>query len=297
MRYLFDHPDEFVAAGGLGAVFGTGAGNQTYITTDGGQFHDAVHAYFASPAPLPDSPPFGVVDTPTNGLANVTGALAVTGWALDDVGVQSLEIWRDPVAGEPAGEVFVGHAAFSEGARPDVAAAYPTVPGNTRAGWGYMLLTNMLPNAGNGTYTLHVRALDSDGHQTALGSRTLSCTNAAATKPFGTLDTPAQGGTASGSAFVVFGWALTPQPGTIPTNGSTIWVFVDGVPVGHPVYNQYRSDIATLFPGYANTAGAVGHFTLDTTTLANGVHTIAWSVTDDLGRTEGLGSRYFLVDN
>jgi hypothetical protein len=53
VRYIFNHIDEFVDAGGLGAVFGVGAGNQTYITTDGGQFQDAVTAYFADPYPLP----------------------------------------------------------------------------------------------------------------------------------------------------------------------------------------------------------------------------------------------------
>jgi hypothetical protein len=53
VRYLFSHVAEFVAAGGLGAAFGTGAGNQTYITSDGGQFRNAVHAYYASPTPLP----------------------------------------------------------------------------------------------------------------------------------------------------------------------------------------------------------------------------------------------------
>ncbi|MEZ4339447.1 MAG: hypothetical protein R3B82_22720 [Sandaracinaceae bacterium] len=49
VRYFFDHVDELVAAGGVGAVFGTGAGRQTYITTDGDQFRDAVTSYFASP--------------------------------------------------------------------------------------------------------------------------------------------------------------------------------------------------------------------------------------------------------
>jgi hypothetical protein len=53
VKYIFDHPDEFVAAGGLGVVFGTGAGNQTYIDTDNGQFKTAVAKYFASPTPLP----------------------------------------------------------------------------------------------------------------------------------------------------------------------------------------------------------------------------------------------------
>ena len=53
VRYLFAHTDEFVAAGGFGAVFGTGAGNQTDITSDGGQFKAAVTAYNAKPTPLP----------------------------------------------------------------------------------------------------------------------------------------------------------------------------------------------------------------------------------------------------
>jgi hypothetical protein len=52
VRYLFGHVHEFVAAGGVGAVFGVGAANQTYITTDGNQFKNAVTKYFAAPAPL-----------------------------------------------------------------------------------------------------------------------------------------------------------------------------------------------------------------------------------------------------
>jgi hypothetical protein len=53
VHYIFAHIDEFVAAGGLGAVFGTGAGNQTYIDSDGDQFKKAVTAYFAAPVKLP----------------------------------------------------------------------------------------------------------------------------------------------------------------------------------------------------------------------------------------------------
>lgn len=53
VRYLFAHTDEFVAAGGLGAAFGVGAGNQTYIDSDGGQFQRAVSGYFMKPTPLP----------------------------------------------------------------------------------------------------------------------------------------------------------------------------------------------------------------------------------------------------
>jgi len=53
VKYLFSHVQEFVDAGGLGAVFGTGADDQTFITTDGGQFKNAVTQYFQAPVALP----------------------------------------------------------------------------------------------------------------------------------------------------------------------------------------------------------------------------------------------------
>jgi hypothetical protein len=121
--------------------------------------------------------------------------------------------------------------------------------------------------------------------------------NANAVKPFGTIETPSQGGQAFGSNYINFGWALTPLPNTIPIDGSTITVWVDGVSVGHPVYNQYRADVAALFPNYNNSNGAVGYFYLDTTVYENGVHTIQWTAADDAGNTDGIGSRYFAIRN
>jgi hypothetical protein len=53
VHYVFSHIGELTAAGGLGITFGVGAGNQTYITSDGNQFKDAVTAYFAAPVTLP----------------------------------------------------------------------------------------------------------------------------------------------------------------------------------------------------------------------------------------------------
>jgi hypothetical protein len=53
VHYLFGHIQEFIDAGFAGAAFGVGAGNQTDIFTDGGQFRNAVNSYFAHPVPLP----------------------------------------------------------------------------------------------------------------------------------------------------------------------------------------------------------------------------------------------------
>ena len=244
--------------------------------------------------------PFGSFDIPLDN-SDAVGNIPVSGWALDDIEVVSVKVWRDPVSGEPVhpnGYVFIGDGVFVEGARPDVEPHFPDTPLNYRAGWGYMLLTNFLPNSGNGTFVLHVTATDKEGNTTDLGARTIICDNASAVKPFGTIDTPAQGGETSGNAYVNFGWALTPQPNAIPTDGSTITVWLNSVPLaGHVDYNHYREDIATLFPGYANSNGAVGFYVLDTTAYANGVHNIAWSVTDDAGNTDGIGSRFFAIVN
>jgi len=69
------------------------------------------------------------------------------------------------------------------------------------------------------------------------------------------------------------------------------------VNLGNPVYNIYREDIAALFPGYANSNGAVGYFMLDTTAYTNGVHTIYWTATDTAGNADGIGSRFFTIQN
>src|SRR5262249_60565905 len=82
-----------------------------------------------------------------------------------------------------------------------------------------------------------------------------------------------------------------------PMDGSTIQVFIDGLAVGTVTYNNARPDIQALFPGYANTDGAVGFRFIDTTQLADGVHTIAWVATDNQGATQGIGSRFFTVAN
>ncbi len=249
---------------------------------------------------------FGSFDTPSQNATGISGAVAVTGWALDPVEVSKVDIWRERIGNEPTspnGMVYIGDAVFVPGARPDVESANPNVPMNYRAGWGYLMLTTGLPNnggstgAGNGTYTLHAIAHNASGGQVDLGTKIITVDNAHAARPFGSIDTPAQGATVSGNAYVNFGWALTQKPYCIPVDGSSITVTIDGVVQGHPSYNQTRSDIANSFPGLCNSNGAIGFFYIDTTQLTNGMHTIGWLVYDNQGRGDGIGSRFFNVFN
>ncbi|MCX6559368.1 MAG: hypothetical protein NTZ26_02530, partial [Candidatus Aminicenantes bacterium] len=67
------------------------------------------------------APPFGYFDTPLDGTTGISGSIPVTGWALDDIEVTGVKIYRDPVGAEPAGScIYIGDAVFVEGSRSDV---------------------------------------------------------------------------------------------------------------------------------------------------------------------------------
>src|SRR5258706_7884699 len=108
--------------------------------------------------------PIGSFDTPADNAMGVAGAIPVTGWALDYIEVSKVDIWREPIANEPAGAlIYVGDAVLADGARPDVEASHPFYPLSYRAGWGYQLLTNFLPQ-GHGTFKLHALVDSTTGH-------------------------------------------------------------------------------------------------------------------------------------
>lgn len=309
------------------------------------------------------SGPFGQVDSPIQNAAGVQGSIGFTGWVLDDIQVTQVQIFRNCLGGFDAvncqmvqgqNVVFVGNASFVPGARPDVEAAFPTHPFKNRAGWGYLMLTLMLPHVtnsqpygGQGPITIYAIATDSNGNKQILGRTSntadvtptsMTMTNDTIAVPFGGIDTPTQGQTISG-VFHNFGWALTPDSNTIggeggdilmPTNGSTMVVYIDALPVGTVAYNQCRGSVGNPVPGgifcnddvanifgnataqpplttrlsnptkYRNLdaeRGAIGAYTFNTAALSNGLHTIQWGVTDSAARGAGLGSRYFTVSN
>jgi hypothetical protein len=304
--------------------------------------------------------PFGQIDTPAQGAAGLQGAVGVTGWALDDVGVSTVSLYRPCLAFDNPAScqilqgnnlVLVGNGAFLAGARPDVEAAFPTLPRNYRAGWGIQILTNMLPHipngvlfGGQGTFLLYAYATDTEGNLTLLGRSsvdhtptTVSVANDSIAKPFGTIDTPLPGAAVSG-VVANFGWVLTPDTNTVPDgtdilmplNGLTMTVYVDGLATAQVAYNQCRGTVGNPVPGgvfcnddvaniFGQTApaapltsrtsnptryrnldaarGAIGAYSVNTALLTNGLHTIAWGVSDSAGRSEGIGSRFFTVLN
>ena len=252
---------------------------------------------------LQTDPPVGVFETPVHLSQNLSGAIPLTGWALDDVEVTAVQIWRQPHPSDPSaaisvgpgpqtGLVFIGNATFIDGARPDVEAV-TSLPNRSRAGWGYMMLTRGFVWDGGGLFTLHAIAIDREGHAADIGQRTISVNNALSLKPFGTIDTPGQGATASG-LYPNTGWVLSAA--NVPIPAANVQLFIDGVPVPGVLSTAARSDISGTFPTFDTSQAGRGVF-IDTRTYADGVHTIAWAATDANGQTDGIGSRFFKVAN
>jgi len=241
--------------------------------------------------PTDDTRPFGNFATPETGTT-VSGSIPITGWAIDDICISSVKIFR--VINANGDLASIGDALFVDGTRPDIEAAYPDYPNHTRAGWGYMMLTNTLPD---GQYVLKAIAKDTAGKETELGSKTITIDNAHSKKPFGAIDSPAPGEIVTSATYRNQGWALTPTPNKIPTDGSTIGIWIDGVYVTHANYNILNPGVQSLFPTYLNAAGALGYYDFNTTLIPNGLHTISWGVTDNAGNSDGIGSRYFTLLN
>lgn len=250
------------------------------------------------------SAPFGYFETPVDGSVNLNGQVSVTGWVLDDVGVQRVEIRRDPYPNEnpanigPDGLVYIGDALFVNDARPDVATTYPNLPLARRGGWGYPLLTYGMPAGGNGTYRVWAVAFDFSGRFTRLSGKVLHFNANGRVQPIGSIDTPPLGGVATGSAYNNEGWVLTPPPSEVPLDGSTVSLYLDGVTLPNSAScGRVRPDVQANFTGFVN-AGTPGcRFLLDTTVYADGLHNIAWIVRDAAGRQDGVGSRFFSIIN
>jgi Big-like domain-containing protein len=90
--------------------------------------------------------------------------------------------------------------------------------------------------------------------------------------PMGNLDTPAANTTISGNNVQISGWAFD------DTAVSNVSVFVDDALQGNAVYGSNRADVATVWPHAPTQCG--WRFSLDSTQLTNGAHTITIHATD-----------------
>ncbi len=99
--------------------------------------------------------PYGFIDAPQAG-DEVSGTVNVGGWAIDDRGLDFIEIRVD---GEPVGRANYGRR------RPDLVEKYPGLPGAPNHGYGYSLDTGPLSA---GEHALTAIAVDAAGNASTL---------------------------------------------------------------------------------------------------------------------------------
>ncbi len=192
--------------------------------------------------------PIGCIDTPTNG-STISGINTVRGWFLDSYGVQKVEVLVD-------GNV-VGTATYGD-QRNDVYNVFPSY-NTTNGGYHYGLDTTKLSN---GTHTIVIRETGNNNVQTSLNAVRVTVINNA----IGCIDTPTNGSTISGIN-TLRGWFLDDY------GVQKVEVLVDGNVVGTATYGDQRNDVYNVLPSYNTTNGGY-HYSLDTTKLSNGTHTI-----------------------
>ena len=242
------------------------------------------------------APPFGVVDTPANDVI-VAGEVAVTGWALDDAAVARVEIMRTPVAGEGSALLFVGNASFVRGARPDVQAAYSSLPNSDTRRLGLHAFEQHVAESRFG-----------DGDHFRVCGRPRRPADAARHTP----DHCRQRGVAGALRHHRYA-----RPGRDRLRndrefrvGADAVAYLDSDRRQHDrrLRRQHLHGPSRRMGFTASisrrsfrawpTPTAPWAFSQSTPTLlSNGLHTIAWVVRDNAGRSTGIGSRYFRVQN
>ena len=150
-----------------------------------------------------DPAPFGSFDTPANGATGVTGAIPVTGWALDDVEVtKRRDLPRPAHRGADAAQRQGLHrrrhvrarGAVRRGQRlPDLSLLLPARAGATCCS------PTCCPTAATGPSRSTPTPTTARASRRCSARRRSPARTRPPRKPFGTIDTPGQGETVSGT--------------------------------------------------------------------------------------------------
>ncbi|HEY3838198.1 MAG TPA: Ig-like domain-containing protein, partial [Bryobacteraceae bacterium] len=210
--------------------------------------------------------PMVMIDSPTAG-ANVSGAITVSGWALDTGGtgtpIGAVQVLVDGVS--------VGTATYGA-PRTDVCAQYPTGPGCPNVGYTFLLNTGTYSP---GAHTITVKATDTDNNPDS-GTQSVAIT--VLPTPTVMIDSLTAGQVVSG-VVTVSGWAIDNSAMVGSAIGS-VAIQVDGNTVGLANYGSNRGDVCAQYPGRPGCPNVGFTYMLDTRGLTSGVHTLTAQATD-----------------
>jgi hypothetical protein len=236
--------------------------------------------------------PFGALETPTGGQT-VSGVVPVSGWVLDLVGVDRVELWVDGA---------LRNRAVKNIPRPDIIEMFPAFAFSPTRDPGFATSLNAR-SLSVGPHLVSIKVTET-GTAAVFDLATVSVLVAAAganQAPFGNLDSPSDDQRGISGAFPVSGWAAD-DSGLIDhidilVDGSIVAGTVgNGLP-SSAIYGLPRPDVFALFPDVPNSLHSGFLANIDTTAFENGVHIISARAFDKQDSSNVLGVRSVVIIN
>lgn len=221
------------------------------------------------------------IDTPGTQSGPFSGVPAFGGWAVDDyTGISSVGVAVDGIP--------YGNAAYG-GNRADVCKVFPGRPGCPNVGWNFLIDTTRI---GDGTHTLAITARPVNGQSyTATMSFRVANQGSSGNSTLVDIDHPSSSDGAFSGTASFFGWAFNDNDPI-----ATVQLFVDGISKGNAALGGERIDVCTKFPGRPGCPNVGWNAMVDTTSLADGMHTLEVTATTTAGQ-RATASAAFSVAN
>jgi hypothetical protein len=218
------------------------------------------------------------IDQPSAQSGPFSGSADFGGWAITTtVPISNIAVTIDGVA--------YGSAIYG-GVRSDVCNSHPNRPNCPDVGWNFALDTTQLIN---GMHVLGITAYAGAGQFTS-ATRTFSVSNNPSASPviIG-IDSPSAQNEIVLGQTTFSGWAVD-----INSIVNQVKIAIDGVSAGTAVYGSSRPDVCAIYPDEAACPNVGWSFAVDTTRLANGIHTVTATA---IGTQQNTLSSQFTVAN
>ncbi len=208
---------------------------------------------------LSANPAKAFIDSPVANN-NYRGAVTFWGWAVNVAPspISSVSVSIDGIAR--------GNATYGQN-RADVCAVFPSSAGCPNVGWSFFFDTSTLSN---GTHTFSITATAANGQKTTVANPFIVSNFAPDNTVRINFDTNSAAGSALSGNANFFGWAIDDV-----TAITGVSFAIDGVPYTSGYYGVFRQDVCNAFPGRAGCPNVGWTLNVDTTRLADGVHTLA----------------------
>ncbi len=218
------------------------------------------------------------IDQPNGQSGEFSGYAGFGGWAITTaVPISKVAVTIDGIS--------YGSAVYG-GSRSDVCSTHPNRPGCPDVGWNFGLDTTQLIN---GMHVLGITAYAGTGQFTT-ATRTFSVSNTPSASPVVIgIDSPnAQNAIVLGQT-TFSGWAVD-----VNSTVNSVTIAIDGVAAGTAIYGSSRPDVCATYPDEPSCPSVGWSFSVDTTRLANGTHTMTVKA---IGTHQNTLSSQFTVAN